>query len=343
LQDASHGEATGHGDLAPTDGPDEIPRSRPRAATQTIGVPSGRRRALRRLRHDIAFLMSVGILVVLIVSATVGAPLAAHLTGHPPTKQYPEAISIDGLPIGILQRPYLADGIVHDESAARFVLGSDRLGRDQLVRLLYGARISLIVAFGATGLAMVVGITLGLLAGFRGGWIDAVVSRAIETAMSFPSLLLAVGMAVVVGGGLLNVLVIIAMFTWFYPARIVRNSAMAGKNLLYVDAARSFGARSRRLLFVHVLPQVWGPLLVFGTSVVANNILFEAGLSYLGVGVPPPAPSWGQMLSDGVTSGLYRVVPALAFVPGIALVATMLAFNLLGDGLRDAIDPKELR
>jgi ABC-type dipeptide/oligopeptide/nickel transport system permease subunit len=190
---------------------------------------------------------------------------------------------------------------------------------------------------------MVVGITLGLLAGFRGGWTDAGVSRAIETAMSFPSLLLAVGLAVVIGGGLINVLVIIALFTWFYPARIVRNATLAGKNLLYVDAARSAGARSRRLLVVHVLPQVWGPLLVFGTSVVANNILFEAGLSYLGVGVPPPAPSWGQMLSDGVNSGLYRVVPALALVPGVALVATMLAFNLLGDSLRDAIDPKELR
>jgi peptide/nickel transport system permease protein len=313
---------------------------------QLIGaevVHSGRRRAMRRLQRDKAFLVSITILVLLVLSATIGAPIAAHLTGHGPTEQVPEAISIDGIPIGIMQHPYMADGVTPDESAQRFVLGADRLGRDQLVRLMYGARISLIVAFGATGLAMVVGITLGLLAGFRGGWTDAGVSRAIETAMSFPSLLLAVGLAVVIGGGLINVLVIIALFTWFYPARIVRNATLAGKNLLYVDAARSAGARSRRLLVVHVLPQVWGPLLVFGTSVVANNILFEAGLSYLGVGVPPPAPSWGQMLSDGVNSGLYRVVPALALVPGVALVATMLAFNLLGDSLRDAIDPKELR
>jgi peptide/nickel transport system permease protein len=306
-------------------------------------VPTGRRRAMRRLRHDKAFLVSVTILVLLILAATIGAPIAAHLTGHGPTEQIPDAISIDGIPIGIMQHPYLSDGVTRDESAQRFILGADRLGRDQLVRLLYGARISMVVAFGATGLAMVIGITLGLLAGFRGGWTDAGVSRAIETAMSFPSLLLAVGLAVVIGGGLLNVLVIIALFTWFYPARIVRNATLAGKNLLYVDAARSVGASSRRLLIVHVLPQVWGPLLVFGTSIVANNILFEAGLSYLGVGVPPPAPSWGQMLSDGVNSGLYRVVPALALVPGVALVLTMLAFNLLGDSLRDAIDPKEMR
>lgn len=288
-------------------------------------------------------MISLGILALLILIATVGAPLAAHFTGHPPTKQYPNAIAYDGIPIGIMQHPYLSNGITRDPSASVFILGSDRLGRDTLVRLFYGARISLIVAFGATGLAMLIGITLGLLAGYRGGWVDALVSRAIETAMAFPSLLLAVGLAVVVGPGLFNVLFVIALFTWFYPARIVRNATRSGAKLLYVDAARSVGARPRRLLLVHILPQVWGPLLVFGTSIVANNILFESGLSYLGVGVPPPTASWGQMLSDGVNSGMYRVVPALAVVPGLALVATMLAFNLLGDGLRDAIDPKARR
>jgi len=306
-------------------------------------IVTGRRRALRRLRHDVPAMISAGILGLLVVIATLGAPLASALTGHSPTEQFPDAISIDGLPIGIMQRPYQPDGITTDQSASRFVLGADRLGRDQLVRLFYGTRISLIVAFGATGLAMIIGISLGLLAGYRGGWVDALVSRAIETAMAFPSLLLAVGMAVVVGPGLFNVLLVIALFTWFYPARIVRNATLSGKQLLYVDAARSVGASPRRLLLVHILPQVWGPLLVFGTSIVANNILFESGLSYLGVGVPPPAASWGQMLSDGVNSGLYRVVPALAIVPGLALVVTMLAFNLLGDGLRDAIDPKARR
>lgn len=311
-------------------------------ATATV-VLTGRARVMRRLRRDIPAMVSAFILGLLILIATVGAPLAAHVTGHPADKQYPDAISIDGLPIGVMQRPYLSDGIVHDPHAARFVLGADRLGRDQLVRLFYGARISLIVAFGATGLAMIIGITLGLIAGYRGGWIDGLISRAIETAMAFPSLLLAVGLSVVVGPGLMNVLVVIALFTWFYPARIVRNATMSGSKLLYVDAARSIGARSKRLLLVHILPQVWGPLLVFGTSIVANNILFESGLSYLGVGVPPPTSSWGQMLSDGVNSGLYRVVPALAIVPGLALVITMLAFNLLGDGMRDAIDPKASR
>jgi peptide/nickel transport system permease protein len=313
------------------------------AAEPLVPLLTGRRRALRRLRRDIPSMISLVILALLVLMATVGAPLASHLTGHPPTKQFPDAISIEGLPIGVMQHPFLSDGVTHDAEADVFVLGSDRLGRDQLVRLFYGARISLIVAFGASGLAMFIGIALGLLAGYKGGWLDAVISRAIETAMSFPSLLLAVGLAVVVGPGLMNVLVVIALFTWFYPARIVRNATLSGRGLLYVDAARAMGAGTRRLMIVHILPQVWGPLLVFGTSVVANNILFEAGLSYLGVGVPPPAPSWGQMLSDGINSGLYRVVPALAIVPGIALVLTMLAFNLLGDSLRDAIDPKQTR
>ena len=314
------------------------------AATAPVAaVASSRRRALRRLFHDGASVFAIVVLLILIVAATVGAPLAEHLTGHPPTKQYPDAISINGLPIGIMQRPYQPDGITPDPNAPRFVLGADRLGRDQLVRLLYGARVSLVVAFGATGLALLIGITLGLLAGFRGGWLDAGISRMVETFMAFPALLLAVGLAVVVGAGLINVLVVIALFTWFYPARIVRNATRSGGQLLYVEAARSIGAKNRRLLTVHVLPQVWGPLLVFGTSIIATNILFEAGLSYLGVGVPAPTPSWGQMLSDGVNSGLYRVVPALALVPGIALVLTMLAFNLLGDGVRDALDPKAHR
>ncbi len=308
-----------------------------------VGSSSGWRRAARRLRRDVASMIAVGILALLVLMAVVGAPLSSALTGHSPTEQFPDAISIEGLPIGIMERPFKPDGITHDPHATRFVLGADRLGRDQLVRLCYGARISLLVAFGATGLAMIIGIALGLLAGAKGGWIDAVISRLVETAMSFPSLLLAVGLAVVVGPGLINVLVVIALFTWFYPARIVRNATIAGRSLLYVDAARSIGARGRRILLVHVLPQVWGPLLVFGTSIVAANILFESGLSYLGVGVPAPTASWGQMLSDSVNSGLYRVVPALALVPGIALVLTMLAFNLLGDGLRDALDPKERR
>jgi ABC-type dipeptide/oligopeptide/nickel transport system permease subunit len=133
------------------------------------------------------------------------------------------------------------------------------------------------------------------------------------------------------------------LFTWYYPARIVRSATAATKQMTFVAAARTMGARPRRILLVHLLPQVWGPLLVYATSIIANNILFEAGLSYLGVGVPAPTASWGSMLSDAVQSSMYLVDLPLALVPGLALLITMLSFNLMGDGLRDALDPKGVR
>jgi peptide/nickel transport system permease protein len=299
--------------------------------------------ALRRLRHDPVSVFAFSLLVLLVLAALIGGPLAAHLTGHPPNQQFPNALSTDGQPIGLMQRTYLAGTATHNPHGSLFVLGADALGRDLLVRVLYGARISLLVATSATALAVVIGVSLGLLAGYLGGWTDAVVNRMTETAMAFPNVLLAVGLAVVIGPGLLNVVIIIALFTWYYPARIVRSATIASKKMTFVAAARAIGARPRRLLIVHLLPQVWGPLLVYATSIIANNIIFEAGLSYLGVGVPPPTATWGQMLSDAVTSGMYQTDIIVAVVPGLALVITMLAFNLLGDGIRDALDPKGRR
>ncbi len=291
---------------------------------------------LRRLRRDRIALASLAFLVLLVCGASFGAPLVASLIGHPPNAQFPAALGANGVPVGPLQHAYEADGFTPDLHGDFFVLGADRLGRDMLVRVLYGARISLIVAMGATTLAVLVGILLGVVAGYFGGKLDAVISRMVETAMAFPALLLAIGLAVVIGPGLGNVLFVIAVFSWFYPARIVRTVAITVRESQYVEAARSLGAGSARIIVRHVLPQAMGPVLVYSTSIVAANILFEAGLSYIGVGVPPPTASWGQMLSDGVTSGLYRIEPSLALVPGIALVLTMLAFNLLGDALRDA-------
>jgi peptide/nickel transport system permease protein len=302
-----------------------------------------RAQALRRLRRDPISIFAFSVLVFLVLAAIFGAPLAAHLTGHSPNTQYANALASDGQPIGIMQRLYEANGTTHNPHGGLFILGADSLGRDLLVRVLYGARISLLVAGGATALALVIGISLGLLAGYLGGWVDGVVNRLTETAMAFPNLLLAVGIAVVVGPGILNVVIIIALFTWYYPARIVRSATAATKQMTFVAAARTMGARPRRILLVHLLPQVWGPLLVYATSIIANNILFEAGLSYLGVGVPEPTASWGSMLSDAVQSSMYTVDLPLALVPGLALLITMLAFNLLGDGLRDALDPKGTR
>jgi ABC-type dipeptide/oligopeptide/nickel transport system permease subunit len=310
------------------------------AAARPAGL---RATALRRLRRDPASIFAACLLLLLVLAALIGGPLAATLTGHSPIAQYPNALHSDGLPIGFMSRTLNATGTATDPNGSLFILGADQLGRDQLVRVLYGARISLLVATSATALALIIGVSLGLLAGYLGGWVDAIVSRMTETAMAFPNVLLGVGLAIVIGPGLLNVVIIISLFTWYYPARIVRGTTVATKKMTFVAAARALGARPRRLLVVHLLPQVGGPLLVYATSIIANNIIFEAGLSYLGVGVPPPTPSWGQMLSDAVTSGMYQNDIGLALVPGLALVVTMLAFNLLGDGIRDALDPKGRR
>jgi ABC-type dipeptide/oligopeptide/nickel transport system permease subunit len=313
--------------------------------SQPVSIrPAGlRATALRRLRRDPVSVFAACLLLLLVLAAVIGAPLAATLTGHSPIQQYPQALYRDGQPIGFMSRTLNAAQTAQNPHGSLFILGADQLGRDQFVRVLYGARISLLVATSATALALVIGVSLGLIAGYFGGWVDAVVSRMTETAMAFPNVLLAVGLAVVIGPGLLNVVIIIALFTWYYPARIVRGATVATSKMTFVAAAKAVGARPRRLLTVHLLPQVWGPLLVYATSIIAANIIFEAGLSYLGVGVPPPTPSWGQMLSDAVTSGMYQTDISLALVPGLALVMTMLAFNLLGDGIRDALDPKGRR
>jgi len=314
------------------------------AAQPATVRPAGlRRTALRRLRRDPVSVFAACLLLLLVLAAVIGAPLAAKLTGHSPIQQYPNALYRDGEPIGVMSRTLNATQTAQDPHGSLFILGADQLGRDQFVRVLYGARISLLVATSATALALVIGVSLGLFAGYFGGWVDAIVSRATETAMAFPNVLLAVGLAVVIGPGLLNVVIIIALFTWYYPARIVRGATVATSKMTFVAAAKAVGARPRRLLTVHLLPQVFGPLLVYATSIIAANIIFEAGLSYLGVGVPPPTPSWGSMLSDAVTSGMYQTDISLALVPGLALVMTMLAFNLLGDGIRDALDPKGRR
>ncbi len=280
---------------------------------------------------------ALGFLVALVLAAGAGAPIAAHWTGHGPNEQIDAAVGADGVPIGPLGRAFKADSVTPNPHGDVFVLGADTIGRDMLVRLLYGARVSLIVAVGATGISLLAGVIFGLAAGWFGGLTDAVISRAVEAGMAFPALLLAIGVAVVLGPGLVNVLVIIALFTWYYPARIVRGEVLRIRSSTLVEAARSIGATDARILRRHVLPQVTAPLVVYATTVIAGNIMFEAGLSYLGVGVPPPTASWGQMLSDSIDSGLFFTAPFLAIVPGFALVLTMLAFNVFGDGVREAL------
>lgn len=294
----------------------------------------------RRFRRDAVAMTAAGFIVVVILSAVVGAPLVAWLTGHPPDRQYVNGLTIDGIPLPPFSHEVGPDGLTPNPHGEFFVFGTDKLGRDVLVRLLYGARISLFVAFAATGLAIFIGVVLGLLAGYFRGIGDSVISRAIETAMAFPALLFAVGFAAVIGSGLPNVIIVITLFTWYYPARLIRSNVLSLRETPFIEAAHMTGASHTRVMFQHLLPQLTAPIIVYSTGVIAANILFEAGLSYLGLGVPPPTASWGQMLSDGVSNGLYRVQPWLALIPGLALAALMLSFQLLGDGLRDALATK---
>ena len=296
----------------------------------------------RRFRGDRVAMVAAAFIVLVILGATIGAPLAAWVTGHPPDRQYVNGLTIDGIPLPPFSHEVGPDGIHPNPHGQFFLLGTDKLGRDTLVRLLYGARISLIVAFAATGIALLIGVVLGVVAGYFRGLGDTVISRAIETAMAFPALLFAVGFAAVIGAGLTNVILVITLFSWYYPARLVRSAVLSLREAPFIEAAHMTGASHFRIMFRHLLPQLTAPIVVYSTGVIAANILFEAGLSYLGLGVPPPTPSWGQMLSDGVSNGLYRVQPWLALIPGLTLASLMLAFQLLGDGLRDALATKSM-
>jgi ABC-type dipeptide/oligopeptide/nickel transport system permease subunit len=294
-----------------------------------------RARFVRRLLDDPATIIAGVFLAVLIFMAIFGAPIVSALTGHGPNRQFLEGLNEDGIPLSPLSRGLTFSG-KPDPHGPFFILGTDRLGRDVLVRLLYGARTTLIVGIGATAVALIIGLVLGMLAGYFGGFLDAVISRFIETAMAFPSMLFAIGLAAVLGPGVINSIIVISLFSWYYPARIVRNAVRSLRSAQFVEAARSIGVGHFGIMQRHLLPLLTAPLIVYATGIVAINILFEAGLSYLGLGVRPPTADWGQMISDGVTSGLYRQQIWTALIPGIALVLTTLAFNQLGDGLREA-------
>jgi ABC-type dipeptide/oligopeptide/nickel transport system permease subunit len=288
-----------------------------------------RARFMRRVLADKATIVAAVYLVILLVLATVGAPIVAALTGHGANQQFFNGLTVNGVPLPPFSHEIGANGQSNSHGAF-FILGTDRLGRDMLVRLLYGARATLAVGLGATAVALMIGLVLGMIAGYFGGLIDAV------TAMAFPSMLFAIGLAAVLGAGLVNSIIVIALFSWYYPARIVRNAVRSLRGEQFIEAARSIGLGPFTIMRRHLLPQLTAPLIVYATGVVALNILFEAGLSYLGLGVRPPTPDWGQMIADGVTSDLYRQQIWVALTPGLALVFTTLAFNQLGDGLRDA-------
>lgn len=218
------------------------------------------------------------------------------------------------------------------------LFGTDYLGRDTLSRLIWGARTSLLVGVVALAIAVVIGMTAGLVAGYFGGWINAVIMRILDAMLSFPMILLMLLIASLLGGGVVNIMIAIGVSMVPAYGRLMCGMVLSAKESDYIIAGRSMGSNARRLMLRHILPNCFPPLIVMITMQIGGAILAEAGLSYLGIGITPPNPAWGSMVNDG-----YRYLttsPIVSFVPGLAIMLVVFAFNMVGDGLRDALDPR---
>jgi ABC-type dipeptide/oligopeptide/nickel transport system permease subunit len=281
------------------------------------------RLAMERLIRDRAALISL-IVIVLIIAMAVFAPLFTHITGHGVYDQYRETgLSVDGLPVA---------------PNSEFPFGTDDLGRDVLVRVAYGARISLIVGVVATALTVSIGTLVGLAAGYFGKVVDTVLARLIDVMLSIPFLLFAISLASVFQPSLTIVIVVLGIFGWSSVARIVRGQVLSVREREYIEAARAMGASPWRIMFIDILPNVLAPIIVYSTLLIPVSIVGEATLSFLSVGVQPPTADWGQMIAEA--SGYYQVAPWFLIFPSLALLITTLAFNIFGDGVRDAFDPR---
>lgn len=225
------------------------------------------------------------------------------------------------------------------EAGGAFLLGTDPLGRDLLSRALYGARVSLAVGVVSTCISLGIGVTVGLCAGYFRGWVDTVLMRTADVVLSFPFLLLCIALVGIrEERGISNVFIVLGLLGWTTMARVVRGKVLAVREMEFIEAARAMGLGHARILLRHVLPNVVGPVIVLATLGVASSILAESVLSYLGLGVPPPTPSWGSMIAEG--QPWYRLAPRLIWIPGGLVLVTVLGFNLLGEGLRDVLDPR---
>ena len=318
-------------------GPEPTPA--PAVAGKAIEGRSLGQIAWMRLRQD-KVAMAGGIVVIFLILVAIFGPYIVQnpLTFH------------ENLIDPTFSRPY---GTLGGISAAHPFGVEPITGRDLLARVVNGARVSLIIAFLSTALAVSIGVVMGVIAGFFGGWADSVIARAMDIFLAFPLLVFAIALVGVIpssafglSGNSLRIgllIFVIGFFAWPYMGRIIRGQTLSLREREFVDAARSLGARGPYILFRELLPNLVGPILVYSTLLIPTNILFEAALSYLGVGIIPPTPSWGGMISDAVNNGIYSVDPMYMIIPGLAIFITVMAFNLFGDGLRDALDPKSSR
>ena len=282
--------------------------------------------AWRRLRRDRAAMFGAA-LVIMIVLAAVLAPV---LSPHDPTEQFRDGLTPDGQPM---------PSTLFRKSDVNFPLGTDANGRDLLSRILYGARISLLVGVLANLIAVAIGALVGSVAAYFGGWVETVLMRFTDMMMAFPTLLLAMTLVAILKPSVWIIIVVIGAVYWTWIARVVYGQVLALRDRDFVVATRALGAGRIFTLVRHILPQLIPTIIVWGTLGIATNVMLEASLSYLGIGVQPPTPSWGGMIQQG--QSFYRTAPWLVVFPGLAIMLTVFAFNLLGDGLRDSLDPSQ--
>src|SRR5215210_4689659 len=305
----------------------------------------------RRFRRDKVAIASGIFIVLLILTAFVGAPIAKHFVGHGPDDIFTGTAAVGSGSL-LPANPWThIDNYYTNKTDVLVLGGANRLGQDEFLRLLYGARVSLEVAILSTLGVMIIGVLLGSIAGYFRGGIDTIISRITEVTMAFPLLLFIVALAATVGpqldsitfggifpSGVVTLVLIFSLFGWFYPARIMRAQVLSIREKEYIEAARMIGASDMRIIRSHVLPHLIAPMIVYSTLIVASYVLFEAGLSFLGLGIKLPTASWGNLLASAPE--YYTTRPLLMLWPGLAVLLTTLSFNLLGDGLRDAFDPR---
>jgi peptide/nickel transport system permease protein len=282
--------------------------------------------AWRRVRRDRLAMFGAALMVGIILVAI----LAPILSPHDPTEQFRDGLTLDGQP---MPSTLLSSG------DPRFLIGTDANGRDLLSRILYGARISLLVGVLANLMAVAIGTLVGSVAAYFGGWIETILMRFTDMMMAFPTLLLAMTLVAILKPSIWIIILVIGAVYWTWIARVIYGQVVALRDRDFVLATRALGAGRIFTLIRHILPQLFPTIIVWGTLGIATNVMLEASLSYLGIGVQPPTPSWGGMIQQG--QSFYRTAPWLVMFPGLAIMLTVFAFNLFGDGLRDALDPTQ--